>query len=322
MPSKFSDAGARCVGSTPAAFYAAERLMGFARINDQFDTLSQFSQSAKEPLELPPFINNDILVSVSLKTQNGASSCLEDTLESLVNFPIRKNCNSLVFDDAQRHAHENLQNCVVECNPLSSSERNPSLQFASEKGQSKILSTVVIPNKTRIRWSQDLHEKFVESVNLLGGADKATPKGILKLMNSEGLTIYHVKSHLQKYRTAKHMPDSSMGKSERRTTTSEADQLDPKAGMQITETLQMQLEVQKRLHEQLEIQRKLQIRIEEQGRKLQKMFEEQLKANGNTLTPESSDTLVPKEYAEMIDDLQILSPEEGSKNTRSPSKIS
>lgn len=29
----------------------------------------------------------------------------------------------------------------------------------------------VLPNKTRIRWTQDLHEKFVGCVNYLGGAE-------------------------------------------------------------------------------------------------------------------------------------------------------
>lgn len=29
----------------------------------------------------------------------------------------------------------------------------------------------IVPNKIRIRWTQDLHERFVQCVNQLGGAD-------------------------------------------------------------------------------------------------------------------------------------------------------
>ncbi|KAF8115533.1 hypothetical protein N665_0025s0003 [Sinapis alba] len=147
--------------------------------------------------------------------------------------------------------------------------------FSTLGGSMASNSGAVVGNKTRIRWTQDLHDKFVECVNLLGGADKATPKAILKLMDSEGLTIFHVKSHLQKYRIAKYIPDSQEGKFEKRYCSKEM--LDTKTGVHIKEALQLQLDVQRHLHEQLEIQRNLQLRIEEQGKQLKIMIEQQQK---------------------------------------------
>ncbi|XP_024018819.1 myb family transcription factor APL isoform X2 [Morus notabilis] len=128
--------------------------------------------------------------------------------------------------------------------------------------------------KPRLRWTVELHERFVDAVTQLGGPDKATPKTIMRVMGVKGLTLYHLKSHLQKFRLGKQphkefndhsIKDASALELQRNTASS--------SGMISRSMNEMQMEVQRRLHEQLEVQKHLQLRIEAQGKYMQSILE-------------------------------------------------
>ncbi|EPS73715.1 hypothetical protein M569_01040, partial [Genlisea aurea] len=143
--------------------------------------------------------------------------------------------------------------------------------------------------KPRLKWTPDLHQRFIEAVNQLGGAEKATPKSVLKLMGIQGLTLYHLKSHLQKYRLSKTLHgQQASNKSGMNTATGDRTTPSPtniphasnpnsalqtNKNLHLGEAIQMQIEVQRRLHEQLEVQRHLQLRIEAQGKYLESVLE-------------------------------------------------
>ncbi|KAJ8629643.1 hypothetical protein MRB53_022966 [Persea americana] len=150
-------------------------------------------------------------------------------------------------------------------------------------GGGHALGNPSLASRQRLRWTSELHEHFVDAVGQLGGPDRATPKGVLRLMGVQGLTIYHVKSHLQKYRLAKYIPNVTSDETKadnKKETGNLLSGLGEASGMQITEALKLQLEVQKRLQEQLEVQRQLQLRIEAQGKYLKKIIEEQQRLSG------------------------------------------
>ncbi|XP_074329772.1 myb family transcription factor PHL11-like isoform X2 [Apium graveolens] len=141
--------------------------------------------------------------------------------------------------------------------------------------------------KPRLRWTSDLHDRFVHAVTKLGGPDKATPKSVLRLMGLKGLTLYHLKSHLQKYRlgqqakkqdTEQNVENSgdSYGRYNMHSigTTDNPPKLNSERGeYSLGKTLMCEIDVQKRSKEQLDVQKKLQMRIEAQGKYLQTILE-------------------------------------------------
>ncbi|EES13891.1 hypothetical protein BDA96_07G147100 [Sorghum bicolor] len=139
--------------------------------------------------------------------------------------------------------------------------------------------------RARLRWTRQLHDRFVLAVAQLGGADKATPKSVLRAMAVPGLTLYHLKSHLQKYRlavsrgVASPLGDNGDGTIERSSSSeSQPDEYDDDGtiaelhGDSSRTMARMQREVQRKLQEQIEVQRHLQLRIEAQGRYLQSVL--------------------------------------------------
>ncbi|KAL6009128.1 hypothetical protein ACLOJK_022355 [Asimina triloba] len=156
--------------------------------------------------------------------------------------------------------------------------------------------------KPRLKWTPELHQRFVNAVSRLGGADKATPKAVMRAMGIPGLTLYHLKSHLQKYRLSKNQNCGSSCEDEKEDyrnsesrevqingddcnrTRMHINEYDSPKSLQISKALEMQMEVQKKLHEQIEVQKHLQLRIEAQGKYLQSVLKkaQETLANSNS----------------------------------------
>ncbi|XP_073027554.1 myb family transcription factor IPN2-like [Primulina eburnea] len=153
------------------------------------------------------------------------------------------------------------------------SSMNPHEHSMCVQGDSGLVLTT--DPKPRLRWTVELHERFVDAVTQLGGPDKATPKTIMRVMGVKGLTLYHLKSHLQKFRLGKqpHKEFSDHSMKDASSLELQRNNIASSSGMLGRNMNDMQMEVNRRLHEQLEVQRHLQLRIEAQGKYMQAILE-------------------------------------------------
>ncbi|KAL8161334.1 hypothetical protein V2J09_012823 [Rumex salicifolius] len=90
------------------------------------------------------------------------------------------------------HPFKREKTAPVSPNPAPSEHASPAPAAGKEEeGQQR---------KSRRCWSPELHRRFLNALQQLGGSHVATPKQIKELMKVDGLTNDEVKSHLQKYR--------------------------------------------------------------------------------------------------------------------------
>ncbi|XP_060170349.1 two-component response regulator ORR22-like [Lycium barbarum] len=88
--------------------------------------------------------------------------------------------------------------------PLKRKSKNSLLQDEDEETNTDQSSGESCPpkKKNRMRWSKELHYKFLDAYYQLeaNNLDKVVPKRILEIMNEPGITREKVASHLQKFR--------------------------------------------------------------------------------------------------------------------------
>ncbi|KAL0421073.1 UNVERIFIED_CONTAM: Myb family transcription factor PHL8 [Sesamum latifolium] len=157
------------------------------------------------------------------------------------------------------------------------------LQNVQTKEMSLVLSSDAKP---RLKWTPELHQRFVDAVNQLGGAESYTE------IFDEG--DGHSRTHFVppqepftgnslKYRLGKSQQSQTYNNNKQEDNgENQRSQLSNKIcdgaheqineSLQVAHALQMQMEVQRKLHEQIEVQRHLQIRIEAQGKYLQSVL--------------------------------------------------
>ncbi|KAF3603554.1 hypothetical protein F2Q69_00037113 [Brassica cretica] len=143
--------------------------------------------------------------------------------------------------------------------------------------------------KPRLRWTAELHERFVDAVTQLGGPDSEffstvyVPSSLSSfvIFNFFGSCLNEISLQVGRYAAVSSCAGESQDTGSSSSSSLRMAAQEQNEGYQVTEALRAQMEVQRRLHEQLEhgqVQRRLQLRIEAQGKYLQSILEKACKA--------------------------------------------
>ncbi|CAH8358524.1 unnamed protein product [Eruca vesicaria subsp. sativa] len=116
---------------------------------------------------------------------------LKETTKVVVE--VKGNCGA--FEPFQKEKSQPLK--AITPTPTASSS---TAETGGNKKEMEKQKQLQMHRKQRRCWSQELHRRFLNALQQLGGSHVATPKQIRDLMQVDGLTNDEVKSHLQKYR--------------------------------------------------------------------------------------------------------------------------
>ncbi|XP_077225326.1 myb family transcription factor EFM-like isoform X1 [Tasmannia lanceolata] len=131
------------------------------------------------------------------KEKNGCTSSMMRTVPDLALAPIDKDIDEKKCNESEKG---------MGCPRREIYNKSGGGVTTTEQGKGSVTqpeaqaTTTQAHRKARRCWSPDLHRRFVNALQMLGGSQVATPKQIRELMKVDGLTNDEVKSHLQKYR--------------------------------------------------------------------------------------------------------------------------